>query len=61
MVTEPDLPPAVAVILAVSLTETDFAVTVAVATLFAPVDVMLVDGEIVAGSLPGTLHVTTRP
>ena len=60
-VAEPDLPPTVAVILAVSVFETDFAVAVVVATLFGPVDVTLLEGETVAGSLPGTLHATVRP
>lgn len=60
-VTEPDLPPTVAVILAVSVFETDFAVAVVVATLFAPVDVTLLNGATVAGSLPGTLQLTVRP
>ena len=59
-VAEPDLPPTVAVILAVSVFETDFAVAVVVATLFGPV-VTLLEGETVAGSLPGTLHATVRP
>jgi len=60
-VTEPDLPPTVAVIFAVSVIKTDFAVAVVVATLFAPVDVALLEGESVAGSFPGTLQETTRP
>jgi hypothetical protein len=53
------LPPTVAEILAVPVL--DFAVAVVVATLLAPVDVVLLEGESVAASPPGTLQLTMRP
>jgi hypothetical protein len=58
-VTLPDLPPLVAVMVAVWVDETLLPVTVAVAALVGPVDVVLLAGEIVAA--PDADHVTERP
>ena len=52
-------PPALAAILAFEVKNTPFAVTVAVALLFAPADVTLEEGAIVAAPLAD--QVTVRP
>jgi hypothetical protein len=58
-VAEPLLPVIVAVMVAVELEETLFPFTIAVAALFAPVDVVLLDGVTVAA--PVAFHETVRP
>jgi len=53
------LPPEAAVIVELVLITTFLPVTVAVATLFGPDEVVLLDGAIVAALV--AVHVTTRP